>query len=151
MIAELLAFANRLTTLVATATPNQAVVMAALGVCLVFVELNRPGRIVPGALGLTLVLLAAAALAQHPLRAAAVAALLLTSAALIANVWRGFPLWLAATLSVALAMGLRFLIPDAANPRVGTATALTCGLVVGLLGTALSRIALHARRLKAVH
>ncbi len=151
MLAALFIPSNRMSSLIATATPNQAVVVATIGVCLIFVEFNRPGRVVPGALGLTLVLLAAASLAHHPLQGGAVLALLLTSAALITNVWRRLPLWLAGLLSIALGISLRFLIPHGANPHINTASALTCGLAVGLLGTALSRIALRARRLKAVH
>lgn len=142
---------NRLVAFVASLSPNHALFFASFGLCLIFFEFNRPGRIVPGALGLTLLLFATAALLRHPLRPAVLVLLLLSTASLTANLWRQIPLWVSAAATVALALSLRLLIPGSENPHINTASALTCGGAVGLLGTFLSRVALRARRLKAVH
>ena len=136
---------------IGTLSPDMAIVIATVGLCLIFLELNRPGRILPGALGLTLLLLAVAAILHHPLWPAALAGLLLASAILVAHLWRPLPLWLSGATAIMLALSLRFLIPGDAKEHIATPIALTCGLLLGLLGTALSRIALRARRLKAVH
>ena len=149
--ALLLAHPGDLMTFVASLSPNRAIVIATTGICLIFLELNRPGRVIPGALGLTLLLLAAAALSHHQLQPAALVLLLLSSGTLTANLWRQLPSWLGGAAILAFALSLRFLIPECAYPHVLTSTALTCGLAIGLLGTARSRIALRARRLKAVH
>ena len=146
-----LARPNHLLALIAALSPNQAVVIATLGLCLIFLELNRPGRILPGALGLTLVLLATATLLHYPLHPAALVWLGLASATLAAQLWRQVPLWVAGATTVVIAFSLRFLIPESTHLHINTPTALTCGAAIGLLGTALSRIALRARRLKAVH
>ena len=64
---------NRLTVVVATLSPNHAIVIATFGLCLIFLEFNRPGRILPGASGLALLLLATASMLHHPLQPVAVA------------------------------------------------------------------------------
>ncbi len=142
---------SHLAQTIAALSPNHAVILATIGLCLIFLECNRPGRILPGALGLALLLLATASLLHHPLQPAALSLLLLASATLAANLWKDLSVWLAVPVSAALTFGLRFLIPESVNPHINTATSLTCGLAIGLLGTFLSRVALRARRLKAVH
>ena len=128
-------------------TPNLALFTATAGICLIFLELNRPGLILPGALGLLLALCAIAALLRYQFTSWAVL-LLITSAALLAvNLYRLLPLWVVMAITVALIVSLRFLV----NPHPGMAMALTCGTLLGVLAAALSRIALRARQAKAIH
>lgn len=141
--------AQTFAALVAGLPPNQALVIASAGVCLIFLELNRPGRILPGAAGLALLLLSAASLAHQALQPVSLCALLLALAVLAAQLWKALPWWLAACATVGLVAALRYL--PAHRGEISLATALTCGLSLGLLSTALARIALRARQLKAVH
>lgn len=130
-------------------TPDVAVVLGTLGLCLGFVECNRPGRILPGALGLTLTLFALASLVRDGPRAWAVLLLLGAALTLLANVWRRLPWWSLIAATVGAIAGLRFLIrPEI--PGVRSAVAVVCGGVLGSLSALLSRIAYRARRLKAV-
>ena len=132
------------------ANPDLAVVIAALGVCLVFVELNRPGRILPGALGLLLTLLAAGNLLAGGVRPWA-AFLLLGCAALgLLNVWRRLPLALLLPSGLASMVGLRFLELPGCDPHVHTAVAVLCGGVLATLSTSLARVAYRARCAKAL-
>ena len=142
---------NPLAASLAALSPNHAVVVAMVGLCLIFFEFNRPGRILPGALGSALLLFAVASLLHHPLHTPALLLLLVSSATLAGSLWKDLPLWLAAAATAALSASLRLLVPGDANPHINTPVALTCGFTIGLLGTFLSRIALRARRLKAVH
>ncbi len=77
--------------ILAALSPNAAVMLLTVGIALIAVELNRPGWILPGTLGVLLALLAAASVLQHRPRAApaltligCMAVLLLTDAAAFA-------------------------------------------------------------------
>ena len=130
--------------------PDDAVLLGALGVCLGFVECNRPGRIVPGALGLRLFLFASASLLPLGVRGVAVLFLASSAAVLAANLWRMLPTALLLAAVLGLIAGLRFLVPAGAADHVHTVTAVLAGTVVGTPGAALSRIAFCARRSKAL-
>lgn len=130
-------------------TPDAAVALGTAGICLGFLEFNRPGRILPGAAGLLLFLFACAALADAGLRPAAVLAIAGATAVLLANLWRSLPLWTLAAATIALVLGLRFLVARPGAP-VHTPVAIVCGLLLGALSGALTRIAYRARRSKAL-
>ncbi len=133
------------------ASPDAAVVLAAVGVCLIFLELNRPGSILPGAVGLLLVLLAVSALSRSAIQPWALVLLLGSAGALLLNVWYKVQLWLLVLATLTLTAGIRFLVPPMGARGVHTPVALACGVAVGALGAFLSRVALRARRAKRVN
>lgn len=131
-------------------TPDEAVGLGTAGICLGLVEFNRPGRILPGALGLLLVLLGAAPLIHPGVRPWAALLLACSVLVLVANAWRRLPLWMLASATLALAISLRFLLAERAASTVHTPVAVVCAAVLGTLGGALTRIAYRARRSKAL-
>ena len=58
-------------TLAHSLSADQAILLFTLGIALIYVELNRPGWIIPGALGLLATLLALAAMVQNGINLAA--------------------------------------------------------------------------------
>ena len=130
--------------------PGTAVLLATLGTCLIFLEFNRPGRILPGASGLLLVLLSAGSLLRVGVRPWAAALVLLSAAVLAGNAWRPVPISLLGLAAAGGMVGLRFLPAAAHAQDVSTTTALFCGAILGLLSTALTRVAYRARRAKAL-
>jgi len=128
-----------------TLTPDQAVLLLTLGLALIYLELNRPGWIIPGALGLLATLLAAAALLHDGINTVA-AVLCTTAAALLAlGLRRSVPNTVAAAATLALTLGLTRL-----NPAMHAAVAAPCGLLIGAGTTLLTGIARRARRNKGL-
>ena len=127
---------------------NQAILLGTLGLCLGFIEFNRPGRILPGAVGLLLFLFSCARLAHTGLRPGAL--LLLTAATLIllGNLLQSLPIWLLFLATAGLVAGLH-LLPAHGAP-VPFRIALPCGGTLGTFGALLTRIAFRARRAKAL-
>ncbi len=150
MILVFTAFSSSLGAL-AHLSPDAAILLATAGLCLIFLELNRPGSILPGAVGLLLVLLAASVLLRYPLQAWAEALMLLSTAILLGNLWRSVPLWLLGFAALGLGAASRFLVSAGADRQVHMAVALPCGIAVGGLGAFLSRVAFRARRAKRVN
>ena len=130
--------------------PDMTVLIATSGVCLIFVEFNRPGRAVPGALGLLLTLLAIAHLARFGARPWAILLLSGCTAVYLTNLWRSVPAWLLAIATVAVVAGLRFLIPAEGRYAVSAPVATLCGGLLGTASATLTRVAHRARRLKAL-
>ena len=128
-------------------TPNLALLTATAGLCLIFLECNRPGLILPAALGLLLTLFATAAFLHYPFTLWAVLLLITSTATLAFNLYRVLPLWLLVVTTIDLTVSLRFLV----RPNPETLTAVFCGTLVGVLAAGLSRIALRARQAKAIH
>ncbi len=136
--------------LLTSLTPDRAVALGTAGLCLGFVEFNRPGRVLPGAVGLLLFLFASASLIQHGVHPAACALLACSTAVLLANLVRRLPLWLLALATLALILGLRWLVPSRAPQSVHLPVAVVCGAILGTLSGALTRVAYRARRSKAL-
>jgi membrane-bound serine protease (ClpP class) len=131
-------------------SPDAALLILTLGLALIAVELNRPGSIVPGALGLLLALLAAASLyARHPSTEAA-----LEIAACLALMIFGGRLrlhWIVIALAtIPLIVAIVYLIPPNHGPRVSTWVAVVCGLILGAGTILLTRIARRARQNKGL-
>ena len=121
-----------------------------LGCALILVEFNRPGLVLPAALGLLLLLLAMGGLHAAGVQRWAVVLLLMGAVGLVLNAWRriSFPLLLIPT--AALMAGLQFLLPGAAPVPIHAGVALVCGGFLGIAGALLTRIAYRARRAKAL-
>ncbi len=130
-------------------TLNQAILLGTLGLCLGFVECNRPGRILPGAVGLLFFLFSCARLTAAGLRFPALLVIAMATLILLGNLPRSLPLWLLVLATVGLIAGLHWL-PAGAAAAIPLRIALPCGAVLGVLGAVLTRIAFRARRAKAL-
>jgi membrane-bound serine protease (ClpP class) len=131
-------------------SPNAAVLVLTAGLLLIYVELNRPGWIWSGALGLLATLFAVASLGRMDLSVGAVA-LVATAVALLAlDLVRrtGAMVGLAATL--ALVLGLDHLGAGSDGMRVHAVTAVGCGVVMGAGTSILTGIARRARANKGL-
>jgi membrane-bound serine protease (ClpP class) len=125
-------------------TPTSAICLLTLGVLLIFIELNRPGRVIPGAIGLLLALLAVPSLsiAPHP---PAWLTLFATPVILIGlGLRRRVPtiIFAAATLALALAFTMLQGVP--------WELAAACGILLGTVSSVLAHIAHRARRNKGL-
>jgi membrane-bound serine protease (ClpP class) len=130
--------------------PDAAVLLLTLGLLLVYTELNRPGWILPGTLGLLLVLLAAASLLRLELSAAALVLLATAAALLLIGLLRPTPPAVALAATLALVLGLYRLVLGPAPRHVHGGTAIVCGLLLGSGTSVLTRIACRARANKAL-
>jgi len=129
--------------------PDLAVLLLTLGLLLIYLEINTPGIVVPGAAGVLLVLLAALALSTLPL---SITGLLLSVAAVIMLLMdaRLNMHGILATMGVlALVLGLGLLV-DGPLPEleVSWATAIGAGLGFGGVTACLIVLGLEARRSK---
>lgn len=129
--------------------PDLTVLLLTLGGLLIYLEINTPGGVVPGAAGVLLVLLALYAFTHMPLRWEGVLLLVLSTLLLLTEALfhRGGVLaWFAI---VSLVLGLRLLvrgpIPEL---EVGWGTALGAGIGFGGITAGLLLLAAKARRAK---
>ena len=130
--------------------PDHALLLFTLGLLLIYVELNRPGWIVPGACGLLLALLATASLLRLNLSLVAVTLLATAAALLLLDLLRPAPALVALAATVALILGFDRLVQGPEQLRIHAPVAVLCGLVVGGATSVLTRIARRARANKAV-
>ena len=142
--------APHLIDLVRALSPDGAVVMASLGLLLIFVELNRPGRVLPAGFGLLLLLLASGALFRLGLQPPAALLLLVVVSVGLLNLYRGLPWWLLLLGTGGCVVALRLLVRPHGSSFVHTPVALLCGGVLGIVSALLTRIAYRARRAKAL-
>lgn len=132
-------------TLIAGLSPDAAVLLLTVGVALIYYELNRPGSILPGAVGLLTVLLSVAAVGQHGVNMVAVALILSGVALLTLSLLRPTPMLLSLAATVALIAGLRWLPKYSCCTAVHTGVAVGCGVALGAGTSVLTRIARRAR------
>jgi len=129
--------------------PDLAVLLLTLGLLLIYLEINTPGTIVPGAAGLTLVLLAAYALHLLPLSTRGV---LLCVLAAVLLLWESrVPRHgILATLAVvALSVGLGLLVRGPVPQlEVSWETAVGAGMGIGGVTACLLVLGAQARRAK---
>jgi membrane-bound serine protease (ClpP class) len=126
-------------------TADQAVLLLTLGVLLIYIELNRPGWILPGAFGLLAVLLGSASLLRSGVQP--IPAALCGSAALLlaVSVRKTFPVIALGAATLSLTLGLTRIAP-----QVHAAVAVPCGLLLGAGTSLLTRIARRARANKGL-
>jgi membrane-bound serine protease (ClpP class) len=132
-------------TLLSSLTPDTAVLLLSLGLVLIAVELNRPGAILPGALGLLVALLACASLAHDHPDPLAIGLLVSAAGILLLQSHCGIPLWVSCLATAAGIVGFARIVPG-----IHLATAILCGLTLGVGTTLLTRIAHRARRNKGL-
>jgi membrane-bound ClpP family serine protease len=137
-------------------SPSAAVLLFTLGIALICVELNRPGRVIPGALGLLATLYAAAAfLGQGNAATPGLVLLALGFGLLGLDLLRheGRLLrhgLLAGLATVALAGGFIALVQAPPLSTAAGTIGLLCGVALGVGTSVLTRIARRARVNKAV-
>ena len=129
--------------------PNIAFLLLALGAVAIFAELNHPGAVLPGAVGIIAILLALFALNLLPTRYAALALLLAAFALFALEAKFATHGVLGAGGVVAMIIGALFLV-DGPIPemRVRFVTAAAVSLSTGAIVIFLMTIGLRARRLR---
>jgi membrane-bound serine protease (ClpP class) len=131
-------------------SPNDAVWVLTAGLLLIYVELNRPGWIIAGALGLLVTLFAIASLLRLDLNVGA-EALVGTGVALLAlDLVRRTSWIVAVAATLALVLGLSHLLTGSGAGRVDVWTAIPCGAILGAGTSILTRIARRARSNKGL-
>ena len=131
-------------------SPDPALVLLTFGLLLIYLELNRPGWILPGALGLLLSLLAIASLLRLDLRWPAVLLIGTAIALLSISLIRATHPLVAAAATLALILGFARLTSGPGDLRVHAITASICGLILGAGTSVLTAIARRARTNKRV-
>jgi len=131
--------------------PNVAFVILAIGLLALYVELNHPGAVVPGTVGVVFILLAAFALNLLPTRFAALI-LILGAFVLFALEAKFATHGVLTTGGIALLTLGGLLLVDAPIPemRVHLLTSLAVSIPLGLITAFLMTIALRARKNKIV-
>ena len=137
--------------LLATLSPNAAVLILTLGLTLIALELNRPGSILPGAIGLLLTLLAAASLAaRHPQTKAVLGIVVFLVLLMLGTRGKRESLVLAAAITAGLIFSICGLLPAVPGQRVSTWAAVLSGLILGAETIVLTGIARRARQNKGL-
>jgi membrane-bound serine protease (ClpP class) len=127
--------------------PDAALLMLTAGVLLIYVELNRPGWVVPGAVGLTATLFAVASLGRLGVHPVAVALVGTAVVLLGLGLRRRTPVGVDVGATLALVLGFLYLLRDA-GIRPGVAAG--CGIFLGGSTSILTRIARRARTNKGL-
>jgi membrane-bound serine protease (ClpP class) len=138
-----------LRTLVAGLSLDAALILLTLGIALIYYELNRPGTIVPGCVGLVTALLSLSVLGRHGFNPVGATLILSAVALLTLSLVRPTPMLLSFAATVALIFGLRWLPSYSCCESIHTSVAVTCGLSLGMGTWVLAGIALRARTNKA--
>jgi membrane-bound ClpP family serine protease len=131
-------------------SPDAALMVFTVGLLLIYVELNRPGWIVPGAVGLIGTLFAIASMVRMELNAGAVALVSTAIALLVLDLLRRTQWIVAVAATLALVLGFDHLVLGAGGMRIHTVTAVGCGMVLGVGTSILTRIARRARANKGL-
>lgn len=125
-------------------SPDAAIACLTFGMLLIYWELNRPGTVLPGALGLLAVLFSVATLVRvgpHPMGILLVA---VGTVLLALGLFFSLPLFLPVAATLALTLGLYTLIQPL-SIALHAATSLMCGTTLGMASTRLTAIAYRAR------
>jgi membrane-bound serine protease (ClpP class) len=127
--------------------PDAALLVLTVGVLLIYVELNRPGWVVPGAVGLTATLFGVASLARAGVNPGA-AVLVGTAVVLLGlGLRRRTPAVVDVGATLALVLGFLYLVRDAG---IQSGVAAGCGIFLGGATSILTRIARRARSNKGL-
>jgi membrane-bound serine protease (ClpP class) len=131
--------------LLPTLSPDAAILILTAGLVLIAFELNRPGSILPGALGLLLTLMATAGLTEHHPRPEAAVGAIFCAALLLLQLRRKLSAVVVICATIALIFSVANLIPPIPGPHISAWTAVVSGLVIAAGTTVLTRIARRAR------
>jgi membrane-bound ClpP family serine protease len=128
----------------AALSPNAAILLFTVGVALIAVELNRPGWILPGALGILVALVSLATLVYRKPAPLALTLLLSASVILLLQARYEIRFWIVCLGAAAGVVGFALL------PGVRFAVAVACALILVAGTTVLTRIARRARQNKGL-
>jgi membrane-bound serine protease (ClpP class) len=129
-------------------SPNHALITFTAGLLLVYLELNRPGWIIPGSIGLLLTLFSVFSLLQDDLRTPAATLTLTAIALLFLNLFRPTHVLVPIAATIALILGFTFLVSGPS--QIVLPLAVPCALILGLGTSLLTTIARRARANKRV-
>ena len=129
--------------------PDAALLVLTLGVLLIYVELNRPGWVVPGAVGLTAALFGVASLARVGVNPGAVALVGTAVVLLGLGLRRRTPVVVDVAATLALVLGFVHLVTRRRD-GIGAGIAGGCGMLLGGSTSILTRIARRARSNKGL-
>jgi len=130
-------------------SPNVAVLILTAGLALIALELNRPGFILPGAVGLMLSLLAAASLSLHHPRPEPAVQCVASIALLLLQARRPLLWIIPVSAAILLIFSMGTLLPSA-GPGISLRVAVLCGVFLATGTTLLTRIAFRARQNKGL-
>jgi membrane-bound ClpP family serine protease len=130
--------------------PEVALLVLTLGLLLIYVELNRPGWILSGALGLLAVLFAVASLVRLGLNPGAVTLVGTAVVLLGLGLRRRTPVVVDAAATLALVLGFAHLMRGPGGVGIRTGIAVGCGATLGGCTSILTRIARRARTNKGL-
>lgn len=131
-------------------SPDAAILVLTVGLVLIYVELNRPGWILSGALGLLAVLFAVASLVRLELNPGAIALVGTAVGLLLLDLLRRTPALVAVAATVALVLGFDQLVAGPGGLRIDPLAAVAGGVVIGAGTSILTRIARRARTNKGL-
>ena len=141
-------------------SPEAALIGFTVGMLLIYLELNRPGLVLPGAAGLLLVLLALGSLLAETrmgafrLSGGGLVLIGTATALLLLDLLRRTSFIVALAATGALCLGFAHLLASpapigggeaSAAAHIAAPVAVLCGLLLGLATAALTRIARRAR------
>ncbi len=131
-------------------SPDGAALLATLGILLIYIELNRPGLILPGATGLLIVLLSSAALTSFALNATGV--VLITVAACLQVLGSRYRFYwvLGLATGVIFFVGCSTLLARTQAARIHLPEAAAVGLLLGPGTSVLTTIARRAHANKGL-
>jgi membrane-bound ClpP family serine protease len=130
--------------LLAALSPNTAILLFTLGIGLIALELNRPGWILPGALGVLVALVSLAVIIARKPTPLAVALLVSAAVVLLLQLRREMRPLMVGLGAAAGVVGFALL------PGVRLAVAIVCGLILAAGTSVLTRIARRARQNKGL-
>jgi membrane-bound ClpP family serine protease len=131
-------------------TPDSAVLTLTMGVGLIYYELNRPGTILAGAMGLLGFLLGVAVLVSRGVTLVGATLILVGTLLLAADLIRPMPVVTAFFGTVALVVGLWKLPTHSCCSSIHLPVAAGCGVILGVGTSLLTRIARRARTNKGL-
>jgi|GEM_PF-574971 len=135
--------------LLALMNPNLCVLLLTLGLLLIYLEINTPGVVVPGAAGVLLILLAVYSLTRLPLTGYGVSLCVLAIALLALEAKSTRHGWFATTGIICLVLGLGWLVNGPLPQlQVSWGTAIGAGVGFGGVTATLMVMGLEARRSK---
>jgi len=134
-----------------TANPDAGLVLLTIGLLLIYLECNRPGRVVPLGLGLLAVLVALHRLQQTGIRECVVVAGGLAVVLFLLELYRPVPMVVPAAATLAMFAAFDGVRNRASSQIEHGLVAASCALVLGVSTSWLARIAYRARANKAVN
>ncbi len=131
--------------------PNTLLLFGLLGVLLIYLELNRPGLVLPGTAGLTIVLVCSAALSHLPWRFSGIFLLLAAATVQLLSLRRQLHWSTELAAGLAAYFGCRYLLSGTdGESQISIVVAASVAIVLGPGTSMLTALARRARRNKGL-